>query len=96
MEEKKIYIVSGMMAKCSEGSMENYLSTDKGHGIVYQGQPVLNANNHVKGVNLTHFGDCHSKAIYEQAKKEADEKYKVEEAAEERIQNAYDWEKLLP
>jgi hypothetical protein len=79
MEEKKIYIVSGMMAKCSEGSMENYLSTDTGHGIVYQGQPVLNANDHVKGVNLTHFGDCHSKAIYEQAKKDADEKYKAEE-----------------
>ena len=79
MGESKKYVVYGMMAKCSEGTMENYISTDKGHGVVYQGQPVLNANDHQKGVNLTHFGDCNSKKIYEEAKKEIDEKYKAEE-----------------
>ena len=79
MGESKKYVVYGMMAKCSEGTMENYISTDTGHGVVYQGQPVLNANDHQKGVNLTHFGDCNSKKIYEEAKKEIDEKYKAEE-----------------
>lgn len=79
MGESKKYVVYGMMAKCSEGTMENYISTDTGHGVVYQGQPVLNANDHQKGVNLTHFGDCNSRKIYEEAKKEIDEKYKAEE-----------------
>ncbi len=79
MEENKKYVVYGMMAKCSEGTMENYISTKTGHGIIFQGQPVLNANDHVVKINLTHFGDCNSKEIYEQAKKEADEKFKAEE-----------------
>lgn len=79
MAEGKDYVVYGMKAKCSEGTMDNYISTDKGHGVVYQDQPVLNANDHVKEVNLTHFGDCNSKAIFEEAKKQADEKYKAEE-----------------
>ncbi|OYP21402.1 hypothetical protein CG709_07710, partial [Lachnotalea glycerini] len=79
MADGQKYVVHGMRAKCSEGSMENYINTDVGHGIVYQGQPVLNANDHEKNVNLTHFGDCNSKLIYEEAKKQADEKYKTEE-----------------
>lgn len=74
----KKYVVYGMKAKCSEGSMENYISTDVGHGVLYQGQPLLNANDHMPQVNLTHFGDCHSRKIYEEAKKQADEKYKVD------------------
>lgn len=77
--EKKKYVVYGMRAKCSQGTMENYISTDVGHGVVYQGQPLLNANDHVKGVNLTHFGDCNSKKVYEEAKKEIDEKLKAKE-----------------
>ena len=79
MADGSKYVVHGMRAKCSEGSMENYINTDKGHGVVYQGQPVLNANDHVKDINLTHFGDCKSKLIFEEAKKQADEKYKAEE-----------------
>lgn len=74
MEEQKKYVVYGMRLKCSDGSMENYISTDVGHGVVYQGQPVLNANDHDKDINLTHFGDCHAKRIYEDAKKQIDEK----------------------
>lgn len=77
-EEKKDYVVYGMRAKCSEGTMENYISTDVGHGVTYQGQPLLNANDHTAQVNLTHFGDCNSKKIYEDAKKQADEKYKAD------------------
>lgn len=77
-EKNKDYVVYGMKAKCSEGTMENYLTTDVGHGVTYQGQPLLNANDHTKQVNLTHFGDCNSKKIYEEAKKQADEKYKAD------------------
>lgn len=79
MDEGKKYVVYGMRLKCDQGTMENYLSTDVGHGIVYQGQPVMNANDHEKGIHLTHFGDCNSKKVFEEAKKEADEKYKAEE-----------------
>lgn len=79
MADDQKYVVHGMRVKCSEGSMENYINTDTGHGVVYQGQPVLNANDHAKDVNLTHFGDCKSKLIFEEAKKQADEKYKAEE-----------------
>lgn len=79
MADGEKYVVHGMRAKCSEGSMDNYINTDTGHGVVYQGQPVLNANDHAKDVNLTHFGDCKSKLIFEEAKKQADEKYKAEE-----------------
>lgn len=73
---RKEYVVYGMKAKCSQGTMENYLTTDVGHGVVYQGQPLLNANDHTPQVNLTHFGDCHARAIFEQAKDQFNEKYK--------------------
>lgn len=79
MGEEKIYVVRSMKAKCSEGTMENYLNVVHGHGVLYQGEPLLNANDHYKGDNLTHFGDCNSKKIFEDAKKQADEKYKAEE-----------------
>lgn len=79
MDDGKKYVVYGMRLKCDQGTMENYLSTDTGHGIIYQGQPVMNANDHEKGIHLTHFGDCNSKKVFEEAKKEADEKYKAEE-----------------
>lgn len=75
----KKYVVYGMKAKCSQGTMENYLTTEKGHGVIYQGNPLLNANDHIKQVNLTHFGDCNAKAVYEEAKEEFNEKYKADE-----------------
>lgn len=78
MSGGKNYIVHGMKAECSEGTMQNYINAGVGHGVVYQGNPLLNANDHVPEVNLTHFGDCNSKKIYEDAKKQADEKYKAE------------------
>lgn len=77
-DEGKKYVVHGMYAQCSMGTMKNYLNTDVGHGVVYQGQPLLNANDHAPQINLTHFGDCNSKMIFEAAKKQADEKYKAE------------------
>lgn len=75
----KDYVVHGMKTECSEGSMPNYINTDVGHGVTYQGQPLLNANDHKPQVNLTHYGDCHSKKMFEEAKKKADEKYKADE-----------------
>ncbi len=77
-EEGKKYVLHGMYAECSMGTMKNYLNTDVGHGVIYQGQPLLNANDHTPQINLTHFGDCNSKMIFEEAKKQADEKYKAE------------------
>lgn len=77
-EDGKKYVVYGMKAECSEGTMQNYLSTDKGHGVLFQGNPLLNANDHTPQVNLTHFGDCNSKKVYEEAMKQADEKYKAD------------------
>lgn len=38
----------------------------------------MNANDHEPQVNLTHFGDCKSRVIYEEAKRQADEKYKAD------------------
>ena len=64
-EEGKKYVLHGMYAECSMGTMKNYLNTDVGHGVIYQGQPLLNANDHAPQVNLTHFGDCNSKKIFE-------------------------------
>lgn len=74
----KKYVVYGMKAECSQGTMQNYLTTDTGHGVIYQGNPLLNANDHEPQVNLTHFGDCKSRVIYEEAKRQADEKYKAD------------------
>lgn len=79
MGEEKAYIVRAMKAKCDCGTMENYLNVVNGHGVYYKGEPLLNANDHYKDENLSHFGDCNSKKVYEDAKKQADEKYKAEE-----------------
>lgn len=89
-EEGRDYVVYGMRARCSEGTMDNYISTDTGHGVVYQGCPLLNANDHTVQVNLTHFGDCNSKKIYEDAKKQVDEKY-ASEAGEGFFTKAAKW-----
>ncbi len=52
------YIPYGSRCKCSCGNMENYLSTDKGHGVLYVQNPLMNANDHEVGINITHFGEC--------------------------------------
>ena len=89
-EAGRDYVVYGMRARCSEGTMDNYISTDTGHGVVYQGCPLLNANDHTVQVNLTHFGDCNSKKIYEDAKKQVDEKF-ASEAGEGFFSKAVKW-----
>ena len=64
MSEKKQYVVRLMMAKCSLGTMDNYLNVDYDHGIIFgvEGQPLMNANDHVSGVHVVHFGKCQSNA----------------------------------
>ncbi len=44
--------------KCTCGSMENYLTTEKGHGALLGALPLMNANDHVIDTNITHFGEC--------------------------------------
>lgn len=74
-EDGKKYVVYGMKVKCSQGVMENYLTTDVGHGVLYQGNPLMNANDHTPQINLTHFGDCNARAVYEEAKEQFNKKY---------------------
>lgn len=81
-----MYIVYGMRAKCTCGNMENYITTQKSHGVLFKEQPVMNANDHVKGVNLTHFGDCSSQELYDNKMKEIEEEYAAEED-----DNIFDW-----
>lgn len=50
--------------------MENYINTDHGHGVIYNGCPLLNANDHKPKINLTHFGDCKARAYYEELKRQ--------------------------
>ena len=55
--------------ECSYGTQKNYLNVKTDHGIIYcgadeeQGEvlcPCLNANDHIVGENITHFGRCKS------------------------------------
>lgn len=63
MSEPKQYVVRAMKARCSCGTMDNYLNVDVGHGVMYDNQPLLNANDHLPGVNLTPFGNCQSHPV---------------------------------
>ena len=61
-DDGKKYVVYGMKAKCSEGSMENYISTDVGHGVLYQGQPLF-LNIFCKNFRLImNIGNSHKKS----------------------------------
>lgn len=55
--------------ECSYGTQKNYLNVRTDHGIIYCGTdeehnqvlcPCLNANDHIVGKNITHFGRCKS------------------------------------
>lgn len=52
------YVPYGSKCRCAVGTMENYLSTNTGHGLLFSGNPLMNANDHVVGINITHFGEC--------------------------------------
>lgn len=61
MDDQK-YVTRLMRARCSKGTMENYLNVDIDHGIVVGAdmQPLMNANDHVAGRHVIHFGCCES------------------------------------
>ena len=61
MDDQK-YVTRLMRARCSKGTMENYLNVDIDHGIVVGAdlQPLMNANDHVSGRHVIHFGNCES------------------------------------
>lgn len=61
MDDQK-YVTRLMRARCSKGTMENYLNIDIDHGIVVGAdvQPLMNANDHVSGRHVIHFGCCES------------------------------------
>ncbi len=61
MDDQK-YVTRLMRARCSKGTMENYLNVDIDHGIVVGAdmQPLMNANDHVSGRHVIHFGCCKS------------------------------------
>ena len=60
---KKIYVTRMMKAKCTCGSMSNYLNLPKDHGIIQadNDHPLMNANDHIADENIVHFGRCSSK-----------------------------------
>ncbi len=71
MAEDKVYLSRLYKAKCSRGTMENYLNVVKDHGIVWitkdepQGtydnlRPFLNACDFHAQKNVIHFGRCNS------------------------------------
>ncbi len=58
-----------LVVKCSYGTQENYLNVKTDHGIICRntGQgsnselcPFMNANDHIAGENIIHFGRCKS------------------------------------
>jgi len=61
MDDQK-YVTRLMRAYCTKGTMSNYLNVDIDHGIVVgaDSQPLMNANDHVAGRHVIHFGCCES------------------------------------
>ncbi len=49
------YVPRGTKMRCTCGSIDNILNTPTGHGFIYNGQPVMNANDHTLGINITPF-----------------------------------------
>lgn len=56
------YVHRLMRARCSCGSMDNYLNIETDHGVLAgeDQEPLMNANDHIAGVNVIHFGNCNS------------------------------------
>lgn len=63
MAKDSNYVMRLMRARCSCGTMDNYLNVGRDHGVLAgaEQQPVLNANDHTDK-NLIHFGSCNSDA----------------------------------
>lgn len=61
-QDDEIYVHRLMKASCSCGSMDNYLNIKTDHGVLAgeDQQPLMNANDHIAGENVIHFGNCNS------------------------------------
>lgn len=61
-EEKTQYVTRLMKAKCSFGSMSQYLNLPLDHGVWFQSPdtPIMNANDHEPDKHILHFGRCTS------------------------------------
>ena len=63
MEDEPRYITRLMLIQCDKGTMSNYINVGQDHGVLaggnYDGQPVLNANDHTDK-NIMSFGNCKS------------------------------------
>lgn len=56
------YVHRLMRIRCSHGSIDNYINIPTDHGVMAgeDQQPLLNANDHIAGQNIIHFGKCDS------------------------------------
>lgn len=59
---KTQYVTRLMKAKCSFGSMSQYLNLPLDHGVWFQSSetPIMNANDHEPDKHILHFGRCTS------------------------------------
>lgn len=59
---KTQYVTRLMKAKCSFGSMSQYLNLPLDHGVWFQSPdtPIMNANDHEPDKHILHFGRCKS------------------------------------
>lgn len=58
------YVTRLISVKCSMGTMANPLNVKTDHGLIWDQEsdkfPVMNANDHISGENVIHFGRCKS------------------------------------
>lgn len=58
------YITRLVSLKCSMGTMTNPLNVKMDHGVIWEQEsdkfPIMNANDHISGENVIHFGRCQS------------------------------------
>ena len=62
VEEKPLYVTRLTKAKCSFGSMSQYLNLPLDHGVWFHDKetPIMNANDHEPDKHILHFGRCTS------------------------------------
>lgn len=58
MAMQKDFKVTGAKVRCVSGTMEGTIETPTGHGVLFNGDPLLNANDHIPNMNVKDFGDC--------------------------------------
>lgn len=56
------YVHRLMRIRCTHGSIDNYINLPKDHGVLagQDQEPLLNANDHLAGQHIIHFGKCDS------------------------------------